>query len=376
MSFARKFRKMFRHPVGAYPTVVLAHLDISRSVGDRDVYTLTRLDVARPPSGSHQGVVRCALCADSVRVDVKSEAATRRRLAVWRTVAWICVAAFVSFAVWLFHGLFFIPEDERPDFQLLWAFGWLPLLYLVFLSTLFLDEHDGVRLVDSTAHDLKVVEHASASEAPTSPGRRQPSTGPHGNPGSASAPTGHTGHRSPPPPGERGADALIRLSFGLLECATGVTKPVTVDTAVLCEQCAGTTGSGCPRCGGARRVRIRRDIQARIPAGVSHGQRVRLAGMGEVGIGGGPAGDVYIEIDEQPHTVFTRDGANIHRWLSLSASGVYNGRNVGVETLLDGFVPILIPHAAQPGATTVLQGLGIPHLNSTTRGDLYIHLTP
>ena len=160
-----------------------------------------------------------------------------------------------------------------------------------------------------------------------------------------------------------GADSLLRMRLDLDECATGVTKQVTVDTAVLCDKCQGKgtndnsspvrcdtcggrgevqsvqrsllgqvmTSRPCPtcrgvgevipdpchRCGGDGRVRARREISVKIPAGVGDGMRVRLAAQGEVGPGGGPAGDLYVEVHEQPHDVFVRDGDDLHCTVSV-----------------------------------------------------------
>ena len=146
-----------------------------------------------------------------------------------------------------------------------------------------------------------------------------------------------------------GSDSLLRLRLDLAECATGVTKQVTVDTAVLCDLCQGKGTNGkstpvacdtcggrgeiqtvqrsllgqvmtsrpcpvcggvgevipdpCHRCGGDGRIRARRDISVKIPAGVGDGMRVRLAAQGEVGPGGGPAGDLYVEVHEKQHEV-------------------------------------------------------------------------
>ncbi|PRC51114.1 molecular chaperone DnaJ, partial [Mycobacterium sp. ITM-2017-0098] len=73
----------------------------------------------------------------------------------------------------------------------------------------------------------------------------------------------------------------------------------------------------CNRCSGDGRVRARREISVKIPAGVGDGMRVRLAAQGEVGPGGGPAGDLYVEVHEKPHPVFVRDGDDLHCTVSV-----------------------------------------------------------
>ena len=86
-------------------------------------------------------------------------------------------------------------------------------------------------------------------------------------------------------------------------------------TARPCPACGGygtVSRDPCPTCGGDGRVRARRTSTVEIPAGVEDGMRIRLAGQGEVGPGGGPAGDLYVEIHERPHETFTREGADLH----------------------------------------------------------------
>jgi molecular chaperone DnaJ len=216
-----------------------------------------------------------------------------------------------------------------------------------------------------------------------------------------------------------GSDSLLRLRLGLEDCATGVTKQVTVDTAVLCDRCQGRGTNGdsspvacdtcggrgevqtvqrsllgqvmtsrpcptcrgvgevildpCYQCGGDGRVRSRREISVKIPAGVGDGMRVRLAAQGEVGPGGGPAGDLYVEVHERAHDVFVRDGDDLHCTISIPMVDAALGTTVTVEAILDGLTEITIPPGTQPGSVTTLRGHGMPHLRSGVRGDLYVH---
>ena len=162
--------------------------------------------------------------------------------------------------------------------------------------------------------------------------------------------------RGPRPRVHRGQDALIRMEVSLAEAAFGVTRELKVDTAVLCTTCQGEgtapgthpvpcetcRGSGevahvqrsflgeirtlrpcsacrgfgtlipdpCRECSGDGRVRARRSIMVKIPAGVDNGTRVQLAAQGEVGSGGGPAGDLYVEVRVTAHPIFTREGTD------------------------------------------------------------------
>lgn len=217
-----------------------------------------------------------------------------------------------------------------------------------------------------------------------------------------------------------GSDSLLRMRLDLTECATGVTKQVTVDTAVLCDRCQGRGTNGdsrpmacdtchgrgevqtvqssllgqvmtsrpcptcrgvgevipdpCHQCAGDGRVRARRDISVKIPAGVGEGMRVRLAAQGEVGPGGGPAGDLYVEVHEQPHEIFARDGDNLHCHISVPMVDAALGTTVVVDAILDGPTEITIPAGTQPGATLLLRGHGMPQLRSGARGDLHAHV--
>ncbi|MGV0624801.1 molecular chaperone DnaJ [Mycolicibacter minnesotensis] len=217
-----------------------------------------------------------------------------------------------------------------------------------------------------------------------------------------------------------GSDSLLRMRLDLTECATGVTKRVTVDTAVLCDRCQGRGTNGdsrpvacdtcdgrgevqsvqrsllgqvmtsrpcptcrgvgevipdpCHQCGGDGRVRARREISVKIPAGVGEGMRVRLAAQGEVGPGGGPAGDLYVEVHEQAHDVFVRDGDDLHCHLRVPMVDAALGTTVSVEAILNGATDITIPAGTQPGATIVLRGYGMPQVRTGVRGDLHAHV--
>jgi len=217
-----------------------------------------------------------------------------------------------------------------------------------------------------------------------------------------------------------GSDSLLRMRLTLDDCATGVTKQVTVDTAVLCDLCQGRGTHGnstpvtcdicggrgevqsvqrsllgqvmtsrpcptcagvgevipdpCQRCGGDGRVRSRREISVKIPAGVGDGMRVRLAAQGEVGPGGGPAGDLYVEVHEQAHDVFVRDGEDLHFTISVPMIDAALGTTVKVDAILDGATEITIAAGTQPASVITLRGLGMPRLRSEARGDLHAHI--
>ena len=217
-----------------------------------------------------------------------------------------------------------------------------------------------------------------------------------------------------------GAASLLRTRLTLEECATGITKHITVETAILCDVCIGTGTNGnskpvrcdtckgmgevqtiqrsflgqvmtsrpcptcrgvgevipdpCRKCGGDGRVRAKREITARIPAGVGNGMRVRLASQGEVGPGGGPAGDLHVEVVEQQHDIFVRDGDDLHCSVRVPMVDAALGTTVVIDTILGGPTEVTIDAGTQPGAVATLRGQGMPKLRSTTRGDLHAHL--
>ncbi len=217
----------------------------------------------------------------------------------------------------------------------------------------------------------------------------------------------------------QGADALLRIDLSLAEAAFGVTRDITVDTAVRCEVCQGSgaapgtsphtcdtcggsgevqsvqrsllgqvmTAHACPTCGGTGqviptpcsecagegRVRARRTIKVKVPAGVEDGVRIRMSGQGEVGPGGGPPGDLYVEVQERPHEIFTRDGDDLHCRVTLPMTAAALGTSVTLTTL-DGEEQIDIKSGTQSGSKLTLRARGVPHLRGVGRGDLVVHV--
>ncbi|MEP7055300.1 MAG: molecular chaperone DnaJ [Actinomycetota bacterium] len=216
-----------------------------------------------------------------------------------------------------------------------------------------------------------------------------------------------------------GADVLVGLELELDEAAFGASKDVSFDTAVLCGQCQGSgtaagthpetcktcrgrgevsqvqrsflgqvmTSRPCPACGGAGstithpcagcggegRLAERRTVTVKVPAGVEHGMRIRLTGEGEVGPGGGPAGDLYVEVVEKPHPVFDREGADLHCKVTLPMTAAALGTTVTLRTL-DSTEDIVIKAGTQGGTVLPLRARGMPRLRSAGRGDLFVHV--
>lgn len=111
----------------------------------------------------------------------------------------------------------------------------------------------------------------------------------------------------------------------------------------------------------------------KIPAGVETGNRIQMAGRGEVGAGGGPAGDLYVEIVETDHDFLLRDGDNLHIAIEVSFTAAALGTTVKVETL-EGPVDLQIKPGTQSGATLPIKGKGMTRLRTANRGDLIVHV--
>jgi molecular chaperone DnaJ len=242
--------------------------------------------------------------------------------------------------------------------------------------------------------------------------------------------TGGASTRGPRSRVRRGQDALIRMPVTLAEAAFGTTRDLKVDTAVTCSVCGGdgaAPGSGpvpcqtchgrgeihqvqrsflgeirtmrpcpacrgygtmiadpCNECSGDGRVRARRTITVKTPPGVDTGTRVQLSGQGEVGPGGGPPGDLYVEIEISPHDLFTREGDDLHCKVTLPMTAAALGTKVELPTLesdlaredsdVETTVPIDIKPGTQSGEAIVLNGRGVPRLRNAGRGDLVVHV--
>ncbi len=147
-------------------------------------------------------------------------------------------------------------------------------------------------------------------------------------------------------------------------------------TSRPCPRCSGTgtvIEHPCRDCGGDGRVRKRRTLTVKIPSGVEDGMRIRLSGEGEVGPGGGPPGDLYVEVSEKQHPVFTREGDDLHCELPLPMTSAALGTSATLETL-DGTETIAVKPGTQPGEVIKLAGRGVPHLRAAGRGHLHIHI--
>ena len=227
-------------------------------------------------------------------------------------------------------------------------------------------------------------------------------------------PFGGGGGPAGPP---RGADLEQVVDLSFEEAVFGTQAPVTVRTAVPCDDCEasgaapGTHAATCPECGGAGQVRrVRqsllgqmvttapcprcngagtfvespcpacqgegRRIEERtytvdIPAGIDGGSTLRLTGRGAVGPRGGGVGDLYVHVRVRPHDRFTRHGYDLAHELHLSMAQAALGAHIEFDTL-DGTEDLVVPGGTQSGRVFRLRGRGVPHVEGRGRGDLLV----
>jgi molecular chaperone DnaJ len=121
-------------------------------------------------------------------------------------------------------------------------------------------------------------------------------------------------------------------------------------------------------------VRKEKTLKVAIPAGIEHGRRVRLAGEGEAGANGGPAGDLYVLINIKPHKLFTREGHDLHCRVPIAMSIAALGGTIEVPTIEGGRAEVKLPPGTQTGQQFRLKSKGMTMMRSSARGDMYIEL--
>jgi len=145
-----------------------------------------------------------------------------------------------------------------------------------------------------------------------------------------------------------------------------------------CRTCGGSgkkIEQRCGSCHGEGKVRKRKKIEIRIPAGVDTGNRIRVSGAGELGAKGGPPGDLYVVFVVRDHEFFEREGSDVYCEVPLTFVQAALGDEIEVPTI-DGKAKLRIPEGTQSGTVFRLRGQGIPILNrSGARGDQHIRIT-
>ena len=214
-----------------------------------------------------------------------------------------------------------------------------------------------------------------------------------------------------------GQDLRTQVEIDLVAAFTGAKVPLRVPTRVKCDPCNGTgseskerqndscktchgagkvrsqqgfflvertcptcAGAGrvithpCKVCGGAGTVQRERTLQVPIPAGIEDGTRIRLAGEGEAGPQGAPAGDLYVQVGVRPHEIFQRDGANIFCRVPLPMTQAALGGDIEVPAIDGSRAKVKIPAGTHTGDQFRLRAKGFSVLHSAARGDMYIQV--
>ena len=171
----------------------------------------------------------------------------------------------------------------------------------------------------------------------------------------------------------RGEDIQHSVEVNLEEAFNGTTRVLELQTETACPGCRGVgrikTGV-CPQCGGRGRVVKPRRLEVKIPAGVKDGSRVRIAGEGNPGVGGGPNGDLYLVIKVAPHPLFKREEDDLVVDVPVPLTTAILGGEVQVPTLKGNKLALRIPPETQNGKVFRLAGQGMPKLNGTGKGDM------
>lgn len=218
---------------------------------------------------------------------------------------------------------------------------------------------------------------------------------------------------------QRGADLKYTLELTFEEAVFGTEKEITLNKSVSCDACEGTGSKSkssvkCSACGGTGQVNVRQNtpfgqfmnvrtcdrcggtgkvisdpctvcqgrgtvrksvkLKVKIPAGIDNGQAVSMAGQGEPGTHGGPAGNLLVSVRVKPHSILERDGYDVFLDKKISIVQATLGDVVLIDTI-DGKVELTIPGGTQNGAMFKMRGRGIQKLQSSSRGDQYVRVT-
>ena len=213
---------------------------------------------------------------------------------------------------------------------------------------------------------------------------------------------------------QSGSDLRFDINLNFSEAYLGIQKDIKINTYVMCSDCRGSggadgaqpitcpgcNGSGkvrssqgffmvervcqqcggsgqiistpCNTCGGEGRVQREKTINVKIPPGVDDGTRIRVAGEGEAGPRGASNGDLYLFVQLSSHSLFNRDGSDLLIEAKVSMTLAALGGSVDVPTPSGGKVRVSIPAGTQSGHRFRLRGKGMPVINSSNKGDLYV----
>jgi len=171
----------------------------------------------------------------------------------------------------------------------------------------------------------------------------------------------------------RGQDMEHPIEVTLEEAYHGTTRNIELQAESPCQVCGGKgtlANAPCYTCRGLGSVLKPQRLEVKVPAGVKDGSRVRVAGKGGPGYGGGSSGDIYLVVSVRPHHSFERKDSDLHVEVPVSLSDAMLGGEVDVPTL-KGKVALKIPAETQNGKVFRLAGQGMPRMGDTKKGDLF-----
>lgn len=174
-----------------------------------------------------------------------------------------------------------------------------------------------------------------------------------------------------------GEDIEQPVEVTLQEAYTGGARTFNIQSTEECTTCKGTGEVGgrvCSTCGGQGMVPRNKRIQVKIPAGVDNGSKIRVAGEGQPGIGGGPRGDLFLVINVKPDATFERKGDDLYEDVDVDLVTAMLGGEVVVPTLDGRRLMLTIPAETQNGRTFRLAGKGMPRLRGEGSGNLYARM--
>jgi molecular chaperone DnaJ len=170
----------------------------------------------------------------------------------------------------------------------------------------------------------------------------------------------------------KGADYEASIEIEFAEAVQGTSVTLPVQRQVQCSTCRGSGSAGgggsCPSCHGTGTVVSTERLRVKIPEGIGAGSRVRVGGRGADGVGGGPAGDLYVRVNVRPHPFFKRDGDNVLSTVPVTFSEAYRGAEIEVGTI-HGPVRAKVPPGTDSGRTFRLRGKGIRNTKTRAYGD-------
>lgn len=187
---------------------------------------------------------------------------------------------------------------------------------------------------------------------------------------------GRAGGFSAAPRRGRGQDVESAIELSLHDAYSGGKRSLSLQTHTICPKCHGTgndRGKLCHDCRGTGTIESVKTLEVTIPAGVRDGQRIRLAGQGEPGVGGGANGDLYLVVHIQPDPIFTRKGDDLYEEQPATIYTLVLGGDVTVPTMTSR-ITVKVPGGSQNGRKLRIAGKGMPRLRGEGHGDLYVTL--